>query len=332
MRGIVAAWLVVAVIGCGGGKDAGGDGNDGGNDGDVDSGSADHGPQIPRITPIVRDAVPMGLNGNAQRLLPILNAGDIKDRFFGPGPSDVYAILQGVDGLIDEINIRSAPCKTQAPVEYTVEAWGQSLTVSAQCTGDTSLPAFMQFGTASNGATWINVTNPTSRVLAKVTPIASATDAGPQQYTAHVWLTIPVNMLDCSSNMRGSYGAIEIVADPTTKEFEMVVAGSGLGYCGVQVKSDATDVYVIGSQDNGSNCGAIDTLCGEASDVSMPSICGASTTTFALPSLGRQAVGACNMGASQYPASGNTVDISGSATDTVQTFETRVPVAGLGMI
>jgi len=324
--------LVAMAFGCGGGKTENGSMPDGQQSGD---GPLANGPKLPRITPIVRAALPPGLGGTApQGVAPILNTSDIKGRFFeGNGPTDIFRILMGVDGLIDDINQRTGDCMTQTPVAYTVEAWGQTLTVYAQCLLDMhapegSPPSFTQFGKAPDGTTWINVAIAGSSLLAQLTPSTTATG----EYAVHTWLTIPVNTLDCSTSTRGSYGVVEIIADESTAAFEMAVAGTGFGYCGAQLKSDGTSVYIKGSPDSGSNCGAIDSTCGAASDVSMPATCGTSTTDFALTPLGRIAVSSCNVGGSQYPASGNTVDVSGTATDSVQTFQLTAPTPGVGSI
>ena len=314
MRALQVAWLsVVTVLGC----------------------SSGDGLQLPHVTPPVRAALPPGLGGTAQGVAPLLDPSDIKGRFFtGNGPTDIYRILTGIDGRIDDINQRTGDCTTQASVAYTVEAWGQTLTAYAQCSTNLSAPGgiqpgFMEFGTAPDGATWINVTLAGSTVLAQLTPIADTAE----QFAVHTWLTIPVNTLDCTDPFsRGSYGAVELTADESTKAFEMVVAGTGFGYCGAQLKSDATSVFFTGSVDMGSTCNAIESTCGAASDVTMPATCGTSTTSFALPSIGRAAAPSCSIGASQYPASGNTVDISGTATDTVQTFQTTAPAPGVGSI
>jgi hypothetical protein len=316
MRVLHVAWLSVATaMGCSG-----------------------DGPQLPHITPPVRAAIPPGLGGTAQGVAPLLNASDIYTRFFTPGPTGIYSILETIDGRIDEINQRTGDCLTQEPVAYTVEAWGQSLTAYAQCTRDLDAPsgsptAFIEFGTAPDGAIWINDSQSGGTTLAQLTPIADATG----QYAVHIWLALPdpANPLDCTNPPpvgRGSYGAVELKADESTNAFEMVVAGTGFGYCGAQLKSDGTSVYFTGSIDMGSTCNAIDSICGAASDVVMPATCGSSTTSFALPALGRMAVPSCNIGASQYPASGNTVDVSGAATDTVQTFATTAPAPGVGSI
>lgn len=266
--------------------------------------------------------------------MPLLNPSDIKTRFFSPGPTDIYGILEGIDGRIDGINQLTGACTMQTPVAYTALAWGQTLTAYAQCASDLGAPlegppGFLEFGTAPDGATWINTTLAGSTVLARLTPIADA----PGKYAVHAWLTVPVNQLDCTDPfMRGSYGVIELVADESTKEFEMVVAGTGFGYCGAQLRSDGTNVYFTGSTDMGSTCGAIDSTCGTAADITVPATCDTSTTSFALPSLGRLAAPSCSVGASQYPASGTTVDVSGTATDSVQTFQTTAPAPGVGSI
>jgi hypothetical protein len=122
---------------------------------------------------------------------------------------------------------------------------------------------------------------------------------------------------------------IELKADPSAKSYEMVVAGTGFGYCGAQLRSDETSVYFTGSSDMGATCNAVDSACGAASDVTMAATCGTSTTTFELAPIGREAGCASSSapdGASAYPGgTGNAVVLDGTATDSVGAFGPKTP-------
>jgi len=277
-------------------------------------------PDLPHVKPPVEATVPTGLGGKHIGLLaPTLDAANIKQQFFVAGPTDVFLVLQHVDGMIDEVNSGSDCDNT--PVEYTVHAWGHDVTAFAKCSNSFDPSGFVQWNKDDAGATDLFTRGPAGSILAHVTP--TATDG---KYNVHTWITIAGNNPDpCMPH--GSYGVIELSADESTGAFEMAVAGDGFGYCGAQLRSDGTNVYVTGSTEVGNmTCNAVDTLCGMASDVSVAGTCGTSVTTMSLPAAGLAAAPACNHGESAYPGgSGNLVNTDGSAGDSIQAFGPATP-------
>jgi len=283
-------------------------------------------PDISHVAPAVRAAVPPGLGGTGAAFAPALDPGDIKGRFFGDGgPTEVFGILDQIDRHIDELNNSNGDCVNQAPVTYTLDAWGHTVSAIAQCSMGIGADTFVQYGTDDNGETDIYTKDGDPRVFAHVAPIAGA----PGKHAVHAWLVIGARSPSCAG-ARGSYGVIELQADESTKAFEMTVAGTGFGYCGAQLKSDGTSVYFTGSPDMGA-CAATETVCGAASDVTLPAICGASVTTFALPPAGRLA--GCDYGASDYPGgAGDVVNLDGTSGDSVESFGLATPTPGVGSL
>jgi hypothetical protein len=163
--------------------------------------------------------------------------------------------------------------------------------------------------------------------------------AGSGAYTVEAWLSVGTlnQATSCGGNAYWdgcSYGVIHLRANPVAHSFEMTVAGVGFGYCGAQLASDGADIYAAGSSDQGSTCGAVDTVCLDAADASSPGTCGAALSTFALGGLGRKAVTGTNgaWAASAYPAdaagSGNLL-LDGSSGDAAH-FGPSAPTPGVG--
>jgi hypothetical protein len=182
-------------------------------------------------------------------------------------------------------------------------------------------------------------------------PEAAAAEAGAgpaaQTYLVRAWSGVGyLNATGCG-NMTGfddcSYGVIQLEANSSSVTFEMSVAGIGFGYCGAQLKSDGTNVYGIGSPDMGTTCGASDTFCVAASDVTTPATCGSAVKTLTLPALGRMSTTGPNAGgpgaaadsgaswaASQYPrGSSDGIVLDGTTSDSLY-FGPTGPTAGVG--
>ena len=121
------------VVACGGG--GGGDDDDGDDDGQAPVPA-----NLPLIRPPIEASVPAGLLGATARahLAPpsSLNATDVATRFFGPGPTYIFSILDDVDGRIGFFNTGSEnayhPCVEAEPVEYSITPVGQTVTMYAQ--------------------------------------------------------------------------------------------------------------------------------------------------------------------------------------------------------
>jgi hypothetical protein len=120
---------------------------------------------------------------------------------------------------------------------------------------------------------------------------------------------------------------VEILANPVTRVFEMTVAGSGMGFCGAQLKSNGTYMNVTGSVDSGATCDNADSNC--VNSATLATVLGTNCTetlvnTFTLPPLGRQNYS--TFGASKYPGgTGNYVILTTNTSDSVY-FGPTAPV------
>ena len=316
------------------------------------------------MTPPVEAATPASLGGTANRIKHVpdaggsaLTAGDFTSRFFsGMGPTDIFEILALIDGHITEINEQSksatATCVTQVPVAYNLTPFGQTVPFYGNCveTFDDPNGGFVQYGQNEND-TYIYVYGSVGVLAAKLHALpavaadsmdgSGATQPGAEistNYVVEAWLTVGLNNAASCGNMTGfddcSYAAIHLLANSSTKTFEMAVAGINVGFCGAQIQSDGTTVYGIGSSDMGMTCNDTETLCVSAADLTTAGTCGASLTTFALPAIGREAsVGTSqSFGASAYPGGdADTIVLNGTATDSLN-FGPSTPTTGVGTL
>ena len=314
--------------------------------------------KYPTLTPAVKSATPQGFQVHTAGFFS-LDAADFRSRFFESGPTNLFSILQDVDGRIEDINQqtskRTSACTSQAAVPYTVTAPGGDVTLFAQCYESLSTPngqagAFVQWGT-QDGVFYIYSAIGAEHLAAVATPLQVATGAAnsgtaidPNQYSIQLWFGVGYdNAAGCGSSSTWdgcSYGVAEVLANPNTVSFEMSVAGVGFGYCGAQYKSDGVNLYGAGSSDMGSTCNTTDTLCVSASDGTTPATCSAAQRAFTLPGLGRQQAVASPAtvntsgvwAASAYPGgSANTVVLNGTSTDSLALGPTR-PTSGVGAL
>lgn len=292
-------------------------------------------PDLPMISPPVRAATPAGLQAPAARRLAAafdaaLPPSELHDRFFsGSGPTDLMTLLAQIDQRLAEVNgaDRHPTCLDQAPVSYTITPAGQPIELDAQCYRQFSGgggPAFLQFG-VRDGKTSLYVAVGAARLAARITPVAGSTE-----HTVDAWYGVGyTNATGCGSTGTFddcSYALAELHADPSSRAFEMAVAGIGVGFCGVQFASDGTVLWAVGSGDMGATCNARATACVSASDLATPATC---TPSYALPALGRQAgAGAHEFGASAYPDAPS-VTLDGTDADSLH-FGPETPTAGAG--
>jgi hypothetical protein len=298
---------------------------------------------LPLIVPPVRAAAPASFQAAAHAARPAradggISATEFRDRFFNPagGPTDVFRILADIDARLAEVNTASGdarrPCLDQAPVDHTLHVFGQDVPFAAQCyrrfgaAGASEPPAFMQFG-VRDGVTYLFVTGGASRVAARVTPVAGTSDVA-----VDAWYGVGYTNASCGSDgtFDGcSYAATQIHADPTTRAFEMTVAGIGVGFCGISMRSDGASIHGAGSGDMGETCRDEATLCVSAGDLTAPGACGG-IAAFTLPALGRRAgAGAHVFGASQYPAAPN-ITLDGTPGDSLGFGPGTAPTEGVG--
>jgi hypothetical protein len=238
-----------------------------------------------------------------------LDPTDVKSRFFNPdgGPTNLFNILDGVDERTAGINARLGQfsgCMGNAPTPYSLTTWGSTQTFYAQCSefwSDNS--GFDQWALVTQGnetAFYMFVSGGDGFVAAKLTSPAGSsanlTLSVGAQVQVMIWASVGV------INRNGTHGVMQVYADPSAAVFEISVAGSGMGYCGAQLKSNNATINVTGSADMGSVCQATDSVCAAADDLSNTSVtCSATANAFLLPALGRRAYGAGQFGASAYP-------------------------------
>jgi hypothetical protein len=248
----------------------------------------------------------------------LIDATSIRSRFFSSGPTDILNILGGLDGRLAEIEERAADskraCLDSAPVALDVAVFGGTFSMKVQCYdefGDGS--GFMIFG--RDGSTWYVF----ERVGAVITA-GKATDLGGGKAEVEVYGGVGISNGANWDSM--SYAGYHIKANNSSSTLEMTAAGVGVGYCGVHLKSDGTNLFVYGSPEGaGTACSAIDSACVLTSSLSGSGSCAAiDQTTFGMTGLGRIAVtGATGQSwlSSTYPASGANLTINGTSSDSI---------------
>ncbi len=302
---------------------------------------------LPLIKPPVEAAAPSGLGGLSAAVFlhsksssghfktESIDPTEIESRFFNEdgGPTNLYGILEAVDGRIRGINQRKevfAECMNATltpPVAYNISAtWATLPLFYASCSENFTGPvvtaaAFDQFALVrdletNTSAFYIYERGGDAIVAAKVDM-----DSEGNVTLEQVWFSVGV------INRNGSHGVLQIKARPAIKEFEMVVAGSGVGFCGAQLRSiNGTVLNVTGSVDMGETCEAADSSCcnGATLGLLLAGNCTGSASDFTLPPLGRQNY--TGQGASHYPGGvQNVVVLTVNTTDAVY-FGPEAPI------
>jgi hypothetical protein len=309
-----------------------------------DDGSGGGGTRLPLVTPPVRQAAPAALDrqlGASPRRLDkalSLDVGDVRQRFFRAGPTNIYQLLTTLDERIAEINSRSASsgagCLTQSPVAYDIDPFGRTFTFYAQCYESRGSAAdFLAWG-QQGGTTFLYIAEGAMHIAARLTPQTGGGDGGTPVYAVDAWIGVGYNNAGECGDKLGfdscSYGAIELHADAATRAFELAVAGVGFGYCGAQLQSDGSQIYALGSLDMGSTCVEPRSACVDATSLSELPAC--SDTRFQSTALGRTMTQGSrqSFGPSLYPGgSDNQIRLDGSATDSLS-FGPSAPPAGVG--
>jgi hypothetical protein len=288
----------------------------------LSSSSSSSGDALPLVEPPVRAATPAGLRGSSAasartgaRLLEI-NASEVRARFFSEGPSNMFAILDSIDGRIEGINLRidQFPCLVNGTtsVNFTLDGWGDTPPLfTVQCVERLNNISFVLFGRTGN-TTYLYERSTETMAAATVLRDGNGTTV-----RVEAWFSVGL------TNLNGSHAVMHVLALPTADPpvFEMAVAGNGVGFCGAQLRSDNRNVYLIGSADGGATCAATDTSCTSALNVSSTlTNCSSSVTTMTLTPLGRQSYlgpEGTTLGASDYPGgSDNQIVLRADGNDT----------------
>jgi len=258
---------------------------------------------LPLVTPPVKAAAPAAFLRSSFGTLS-LDYTQIDDRFFpsGGGPTAIFQLLESVDDRLYTINnsTRRNTCLTATPVHYSMSVFTQTVDFYFQCYSmwsDNS--GFIMFGVNGN-TTYLYTYGGAGSTAFTIQSL------GNDYSKVTGWLAVGA---ESGGTCNGSYGAIQIFAnnDPAQQQFEVSCAGSGMGFCGANVVANKTTLYAIGSADMGSTCVATDTLCANATDLSVAeSDCTILQNDRALPAMGRMANADKGWGASDYP--GGTAD------------------------
>ncbi|MGZ3773291.1 MAG: hypothetical protein ACXVCY_05885 [Pseudobdellovibrionaceae bacterium] len=253
---------------------------------------------IPAIQPPVAKATPVGLkgtsimsHGNGEVGTMSLSYTELQQRFYGAGPTKIDNLLSAVDTRMADINSRSTQgkhtCLDATAVQYSLSIFGTNQTAYFQCYDIMSDgTGGVLFGKKDN--VWYLYQNiGAGHSFAVVTPVASSSG----DYVVEAWFSVGIG--NTPNWYSGSYGVIHLKADSSTKNLEMAVAGTGFGYCGAQLKTDGTNLFVKGSSGGGTSdgstwtCQAADTVCKLASDLTQAGTCSSiDNTTFQLTALG----------------------------------------------
>jgi hypothetical protein len=261
------------------------------------SGSSSGGLDIPDALPIVQAGLPSVFKAGSAastslmlstRSTNIFDANsdifEIQNRFFADGPTDFQYRIASVDDRLNEVESRGAACADEAAQEWTVPVGATGLPLTSmyfQCysefTGPGSsgivyfgkkdgywyLAEFSLYESFELGGAAGGTSQPTMAVLAKISE--DSTSAEIYQLAVEKWDT--------------DYHAIilQILADKTAGTFELSTASSydgaipsgtssmytGLG-CGVQMKTDGTNVYATGIFSTADSCGSSSSYCVQA--------------------------------------------------------------------
>jgi hypothetical protein len=268
-----------------------------------------------------------------------LDASAIKERFFSPGPVNIFNILANVDERLAGVESRASfgvhSCLSQDPVSYTLDLWGDSVQMHAQCYTEWSFPnsntikPFMQWA-IKDSTTYLYERGGETNVAAIVKSITGGTEVT-------VYYSVGV------SNICGSHAIVKIYANTATGAMELVAAGKGIGYCGAQFKTDGVKINVTGSSDFPM---AVDSTCLDAVTLGATTDCGANSE-FSLAAIGTapsywagladyctsigstgsvsDTVSGCAYGAQVFTMNG-----TGSANNDYTNFGPASPLAGVG--
>jgi len=271
----------------------------------------DGGGSLPYVTPPVLKSAPASLKTSYQPsaikgpsveryLLDFLVQSidptqDVIERFFVPGPTFLWGILQGVDDRVSGINDRWSQfsgCMGNSPTPYSLDLGYMSPpTFYAQCAElwNGSPPGFDQVGQMGD-STYLFVYGGSGTVAALLQGNGTFGNID----TVTVWFSV--------TGGNGSHCVAQVYAQPSANIFEMSIAGYNVGWCGVNLRSDGATLNVTGSQDMGLTCGPIETLCVEAASITTPATCTGASNDFYLPTIGRKRYGdAPFQGPSNYP-------------------------------
>jgi len=244
---------------------------------------------ITKMKPPVKAAAGSALTAGKKSMnMLAINASDIKDRFFDQGPSSIMDILGSLDNRLSEIETRSAEsahdCLDAEPSDVNLTIYGEPVTAKIQCVDDMGASGFIAFG--KDGNNWWVID-----AVGAAHTVARATTLEDGKNEVEIWGGVGfTNATNFGAWDNGSYGFYHVNANNSTSEFEMTAGGIGMGFCGVSLLSDGTNLYIEGSPDAAMGaCETTSSSCVLSNDLAGSGNC-ASINTFAFEKLGRASV------------------------------------------
>jgi hypothetical protein len=211
-----------------------------------------------------------------------ITAEAISARFFTGGPSDILSVLANVDNTFLDLQTMAAEreraCLGHDPVEYQMDAWGNNVTMYAQCVqGSDDDVSFSQFANVNDTSYWYSGGSAVGSIA------TIATNLGNGFAEVHVYLSIG----GLGAGACGSYTVIEIYANSETGIMELATAGKNTGFCGAQYVTDGELFYAIGSYGDCEQCSPTNDVCLYADDLSAAPNCTDLIEAMSVKPLGR---------------------------------------------
>jgi len=235
---------------------------------------------IPYVTPPVKAVVPQGYLTSSGFQPSTLDAADIQSRFFTTGPTYVFGILAAADSRISNINsnLHFYHCMRYQPTPFTLNVFGVAVPFYSQCYSyDSGSSTQFQQWAIIGDTSYLYYRGGETNLAAITTTYSNGT------VDVEIWFSVGI------ININGSRAGVRLLATPNTGDFEMTTGGSGIGYCGAQLKSNGIVLNVTGSTDMGTTCNPTDSACLYTNDTTTPAICTPDVNTFTLTAMGREA-------------------------------------------
>lgn len=236
--------------------------------------------ELPRVYPLVRASTPSGLIGDTMFMaqafmiqpsrdggvgvLPQALGGAInlavavKERFYSMGPTEVLRIVKDLDGRVAGLDTDPSKhkCLTAAPIDRTIAfPSGQQFAVKLQC--------LQSFGNPGDpGAGWVAFGfGPSERVGdddAGVSDADGGVDAAGEAFylvegqehgmggayrvvgdDVEAWIAVADSSVPANSQV-----LMHLITHKTPATSELVLAGSGVGFCSGHMKTSADYIYI----------------------------------------------------------------------------------------
>jgi hypothetical protein len=252
---------------------------------------------IPDALPIVQDTLPTTLKDSTgatfmarsvsqmdtQLLAADSDITELKTRLFSAGPTDFQYRLSSIDGRMNELEERAGSCEDEDAKAWSVPVGSTGIpltTMYFQCYTNVTGPGVSDYKIyfGKKGGYWylaeLQINDnfesndgepPTMGVLAKIADDSTSVEAYQitvEKVSSSYYATITQILADKTG------GIFEVSSASTADSTQVLSPGAnmtGLG-CGIQMKTDGTNIYGSGSFSQAATCAATATPCVLASN------------------------------------------------------------------